>query len=141
MSDTAIELVKQVNTAMSAEVGSVVCSIDNSTREGAKKIYNAMNNPSGKVSDLINKRIAVSDVLIEIRELLNEETGEIARVPRTVLIAPDGTGYQATSVGIFNAVRTAFNAFGPAPWEPALKILIKQKPVAKGSMLTFDVVD
>ena len=130
-----------INTAMGAEAGTMICSIVNDgDRAKAAKIYNAMNNPEHRVSDFINKTIAVQDVLIEIREILNEETGEVAKVPRVVLIDPEGTGYQATSIGIYNVVRNAFTAFGPAPWDPPLKMTIKQRPVARGSMLTADVV-
>lgn len=138
--NNALAVVNAVNTAMSAEAGTVICSIPNDTRENQSAIYNALNNPAYRVADFINKKIAISNVLVEIRDILNEETGEIARVPRVVLIDKDGKGYQATSTGIFNSVRNAFNAFGPAPWDPALTVEIKQKPVAKGSMLTFDVI-
>lgn len=141
MSDSMAIEVASINKAMSEGAGAVICSIDNSTREGAKRVYNAMNNPKYKVADYINKTIEITDVFIEIVDMLSEETGEIATVPRTVLIDAKGEGYQATSKGIFDSVRKAYNAFGAAPWEPALKIEIKQKPVARGSMLLFDVVD
>ena len=129
-----------VDTAMSAEVGTMICSIaDTGDREQQARVFNAMNDPDYRVSDFINKTIEVQDILIEIREILNEETGEVARVPRVVLISPDGTSYQATSVGMLNVVKNACHAFGPAPWSPALKFEIKQKAVKAGSMLTASV--
>lgn len=145
MTDTAItvrnnEAVNAISTIMGAEVGSVFCSIEqDGSRENATKIYNAMNNPEFRVADFINKKIEVQDVLIEVREILNEDTGEIARVPRIVLIDTNGKGYQATSVGMHNAIRNAFLAFGPAPWNPALAFEIKQRSTKNGSMLTADV--
>lgn len=139
MSDNANAIVR-VDTALNAEAGTMICSIKNDgDRKNQSRIFNAMNDPDYRVADFINKTIEVQDFLIEILDLANEETGEINRVPRVVLISPDGTSYQATSIGLFSAVKNAFHAFGDAPWEPALKFTIKQKPVAKGSMLTASV--
>lgn len=138
MSDNAIVL--SVDTALNAESGTMICSIVNDgDRDAQSRIFNAMNDPDHRIADFINKEISVQDVLIEIRDILNDETGEIVKVPRVVLISPDGTSYQATSVGIFGSVKNAFHAFGNAPWNPALTFTIKQKPVKNGSMLTASV--
>lgn len=128
--------------AVSSEtVGQTVCSIQpTGNRKEDARIFSAMNNPEFRIANFINKKICVTDVLVEIREILNEDTGEIETAPRVVLIDEDGKAYQAVSKGIFNAVRNAFNVFGAAPWDPALEIEVKQVAVGKGSMLTFDVV-
>ena len=128
-------------SATADNVGQTVCSIaPTGNRKEDAKIFAALNNPEFRIANYINKRIKVSNVLVEIRELLNEESGEIETAPRVVLIADDGKAYQAVSKGIFNAVKNAYQVFGQAPWEPALEIEIKQVAVGKGSMLTFDVV-
>ena len=127
--------------ATSENVGQMVCSIQPSgNRKEDAKIFAALNNPEFRIANFINKRIKVQNVLVEIREILNEDTGEIDTAPRVVLISDDGHAYQAVSKGIFNAVKNAYEVFGQAPWEPALEIEIKQIPVGRGSMLTFDVV-
>lgn len=129
-----------VSTMLSAEAGTTFCSIQpNGDRETAKRVYNAMNDPEFRIADFINKTIEVENVLLEIRDILNEESGEISRVPRVVLIDAEGKAYQATSVGMFNVVKNAFAVFGPAPWTPALKMHIKQKAVKNGSMLTATI--
>lgn len=134
------EAVAAISTIVSAEAGATYTSIVNDgTRESASKFYAAMNNPEFRVSDFINKTIPVQDVLIEIRDIVNEDTGEIDRVPRVVLIDPDGRGYQATSKGMYNVVKNASIAFGSAPWTPPLEFTIKQRPTKNGSMLTADV--
>lgn len=128
-------------SATSENVGQTVCSITpTGNRKEDARIFSALNNPEYRIANFINKKIAVTDVLVEIRELLNEESGEIETAPRVVLIDEDGKAYQAVSKGIFNAVKNAYQVFGAAPWEPALEIEIKQVAVGKGSMLTFDVV-
>lgn len=128
-------------SATAENVGKTVCSITpTGNRKEDARIFSALNNPEYRIANFINKKIAVTDVLVEIRELLNEESGEIETAPRVVLIDEDGKAYQAVSKGIFNAVQNAYRVFGAAPWEPALEIEIKQVAVGKGSMLTFDVV-
>ena len=122
-------------------VGKMVCSIQpTGTRNEDAKIFAALNNPEYRISNFINKRIKVQNILVEIREILDEDSGEIETAPRVVLIAEDGKAYQAVSKGIFNAVKNACEVFGSAPWEPELEIEITQIPVGKGSMLTFDVI-
>ncbi len=135
-----LEAANAVAAIISAQAGATYCSIENDgTREAQSKFFNALNNPEGRVSDCINQTIKVQDVLIEMRDLTNEETGEIARVPRVVLIDDKGKGWQATSIGIYTVVKNAFYAFGKAPWKPALEFTIKQKPTKNGSMLTAEI--
>lgn len=131
----------QVGTVLNS-AGNMICSIDakEATPEQRKMVYNAMNNPTHKVSDFINKKIAVENVLIESLDLLNDETGEIDRVPRIVLIDPKGNSYVATSKGVFNSIKNAYTAFGAAPWTPAIEFEVKQVKVGRGSMLTLEMV-
>lgn len=138
---TNVTAMAAISAVAYGEPGGVFCSIkQDGDRKSAAKVYNALNNPSGRVADMINKTIPVQDFLVELREIINEETGEIDRVPRVVLITPDGEGYQAVSKGIFGAVRNAVASFGEAPWVPPLDMEIKQIPTKNGSMLTADVV-
>lgn len=125
----------------SESIGKMACSIKpTGNRKEDAKIFAALNNPEFRIANFINKTIKVQNVLVEIREILNDETGEIETAPRVVLISDDGKAYQAVSKGIFNAVKNACEVFGSAPWEPPLEIEIKQIAVGKGSMLTFDVI-
>ena len=88
----------------------------------------------------MNKKISVENVLIEVNDLMNDETGEIDRVPRTVLISPDGTSYRATSKGVFNSIRNAYMALGSAPWPGGVEFEVKQTAVGRGQMLTLVMV-
>lgn len=124
---------------LSAQQTSMFCSIQGGTIEAKKAVFNASNNPDHKVGDYINKVIVVKDVLAELIEVKNEETGEMEVTPRVVLIDVDGKSYQAVSKGIFNALKKAIAIFGSPTWEDGLPILVKQVSVGKGTMLTFDV--
>lgn len=130
-----------------AEPGAMVTSIklDASDRATSAKVYNALNNPNEKISAHINEEIEVKDYLVEMTRIqdtddFDNELETYSDVPRVVLISPDGTSYQAVSLGMATAVRNMIVACGDAPWEPALRIKIKQVPTKKGSMLTVEMV-
>lgn len=131
-----------VSTIMNEQPGTMVCSIapEPGNHEQAKIVYNAMNNPTHNLRDFVNKKINVENVLIEVNDIMNDETGEIDRVPRTVLISPDGTSYRATSKGVFNSIKNAYLAFGEAPWNGGIEFEVKQISVGRGQMLTLEMV-
>ena len=121
-------------------IGKMVCSIKpTGNRKEDAKIFASLNNPEFRLANFINKTLKIQNVLVEIFEIMDVETGEIDTAPRVVLISEDGKAYQAVSKGIFNAVKNAYEVFGQAPWDPPLEIEVKQIAVGKGSMLTFDV--
>lgn len=137
------ELAKvSINTMLAQDAGTTFTSLalENADRTTQAKVYQALNNPTHRIADFINKEFQVEHVLIEAADILNEDTGEISRVPRVVLISPEGESYQAISTGIFNSVKYAYKCFGQAPWDPALTFRIKQVPVKNGSMLTADIL-
>lgn len=140
MSEQVYELAKMdVRQELSAESPSTYCSVQGGDRKAKALVYNAMNNPTHRVGDCINKKLMIKDVLAEVIELENEETGELQQVPRVVLIDEKGESYQAVSTGIFNAVKKAIAVFGAPTWDEPLPIVIKQVSLGKNQMLTFDI--
>ena len=136
-----------IQNIIGQQAGAMITSLEAKPgdRAAAVKMFNAMNNPSEKVSSHINEVIEVSDFLIEMANIEQQDaygnpTGEIDTVPRVVLISPDGTAYQAVSKGMANVVRNCTQSAGPAPWNPPVQLKIKQVPVGRGSMLTADMV-
>ena len=131
-----------IQTINAAPAGTMICSIkpNPDDRETSAKIFNAMNNPDHRVADYINKNINVVDYLIEIADIETEETGLVSSVPRVVLIDDKGESYQSVSVGMANVVRNLVVACGDAPWNPPVKICIKQQATKNGSMLTAAMV-
>lgn len=122
-------------------VGAMYCSVKpTGERKHDAQIFAALNNPDERIANHINEVLKVVNVSVNVMQMLDDESGEVDVVPRVVFIDEKGKTYQATSKGIFNALRNAYLIFGEAPWEPALEIKIKQIAVGKGSMLTFDVV-
>ena len=118
------------------------CSMKATTAAEKADLYNAMNAPAKRLKECINEVIEIKDVFVEVVHCTNTETGERVLVPRTVLIDSNGTGYQAVSSGIFNALRKLFAVFGePHTWTEPIKVKIKQiSKSATNNILTFEIV-
>lgn len=136
-----------IQNVTSAGVGAMVTSLraNPNDRAASVRVFNAMNNPTDRVANHINETIEVQDYLIEMTGVEDTDAygnglGTLSVVPRTVLVAPDGTSYQATSYGIANAVRNVVMVCGDAPWNPPVQLKVKQVPTKRGSMLTVDMV-
>lgn len=142
MTDSNETAIVSIATVLNSQPGTSICSIEPKPGdiETAKVVYNAMTNPTHKLSNFINKRIKVENYLIEISEVLDEESGELVTAPRIVLIAPDGTSYAAISKGLFNSVRNAVMALGDAPWQGGIEFEVQQIQVGRGKMLTLAMV-
>ncbi len=139
----AITVQNITNAASGAMITSLRANPDD--RAASVRVFNAMNNPTDRVANHINETIEVQDYLIEMTQIEDTDSygnglGSYSVVPRVVLVAPDGTSYQAVSYGIANAVRNVVIVCGDAPWNPAVQLKIKQVPTKRGSMLTVDMV-
>lgn len=89
------------------------CSMeDDGSRKSKVKIYNAINSSEKSLSDMIGKRIDVIDVVAYPVELTDEDTGELIKTVRIVLIDKDGIGYNAVSSGITNSLNKIFGIIG-----------------------------
>lgn len=140
MSDTQALATIDLQNELSEKSTSTFCSVQGGDRKAKALVYNAMNNPTHRIGDCINKKLKIKDVLAELIELESEETGEMQVVPRVVLIDEKGESYQAVSTGIFNAVKKAIAVFGAPTWDEPIEIEIKQISLGKNQMLTFDVI-
>lgn len=136
-----------IQNITNASVGAMITSLraNPNNRVESVRVFNAMNNPTDRVANHINETIEVQDYLIEMTEIEDTDTygnglGSYSVVPRVVLVASDGTSYQAVSYGIANAVRNVVMVCGDAPWQPPVQLKIKQVPTKRGSMLTVDMV-
>lgn len=136
-----------IQNVTNAGIGAMVTSLraNPNDRAASVRVFNAMNNPTDRVASHINETIEIQDYLVEMVEIEDTDfygngLGTFSVVPRVVLVAPDGTSYQATSYGIANAVRNVAMVCGDAPWNPPVQLKVKQVPTKRGSMLTVDMV-
>lgn len=100
------------------------------------RLFNAMNQPKYKVSDMINKKIKLKDVIL-MNVTMEGEDGEQDTGIRSVLIDADGNAYNATSNGIFSSLTNLYMIFGTLHFDDPLEILISQIPTKRGSTLSI----
>lgn len=101
-------------------------------------LYNACNQPD-KIANHINETIKVLHVYAEIIPVTNKLTGAIDKAPRVVLIDEKGQGYQAVSLGIYNAVKQMLHMFGdPSTWKGPHTVKVINVPL-EGGQHTFSL--
>ena len=100
------------------------------------RLFNAMNQPKYKVSDMINKKIKLKDVIL-MNVTMEGEDGEQDTGIRSVIIDADGNAYNATSNGIFSSLTNLYMIFGTLHFEDPLEIMISQIPTKRGSTLSI----
>lgn len=114
-----------ISADISESTESMFCSIDRTSRDGQMKIYNALNSPTDRLSNMIGKTISVSDVIAEPATITNED-GSISNTIRLILVTADGKSYSCVSIGIYNAVKKLIGIFGMPTWQEPLSLEVKQ---------------
>lgn len=117
----------------------IFCSIVAETEEDKVKLFNVMNSPSGKVADMINMEIAVSDVVVETVRVTDDD-GEEAVAPRIILVTPDGDAYQCVSNGVYSALKKVFKIFGAPHWDAPKRFTVRQIKKGNNSVLTLEMM-
>lgn len=132
------------NLDISADIGrskSSYCSMVAADNKSKVTLYNACSNPK-KLSEMINKQIKLLHVYAEIIQCMSESTGQLVNVPRVILIDEKGQGYQAVSIGIYNAVKRIIALFGqPGDWDRPHTVEIQNVPLAAGHTFNLIVID
>lgn len=115
------------------------CSMQAVNNKARVTLFNACANPK-KISDMINKRIKVMHVYIEIIQVMSEQSGEMVNAPRVILIDEQGNGYQAVSNGIYNAVKRMYALFGdPGDWDAPHTVEVQHVSLKDGQH-TFNLL-
>ena len=114
------------------------CSIpDDGTRKSKIDIYNAISNAEYKLDDFINKELKIRDVVVHPVEIVDEKTGEVSNMLRTILIDTQGKGYAAVSYGVLSSLQRMFYIVGKPSWkDEPLTILVKKETTRNGNKVT-----
>lgn len=115
--------------------------IAKSTIEQKKAYFNAINSTEKRLAEQMNLVLQIKDVYVEVVECRNDETGEVKKCPRAVLIDKEGVGYQAVSMGVFGSLKKIFQVFGmPSQWgEEGLGIKVKIITKGNNKITTLEV--
>ena len=118
----------------------VYCSVSDSTPAAKAIVYNAINNPTVKISDHIGQDIYIKDIYCEEIESTDKETGEIRNLTKTVLIDPDGNSYFSVAAGMFRAVKNIIAIFGYPTYETPVHVKVVSVKLKKGSTYGLQVL-
>ena len=114
------------------------CSIpDDGTRKSKVAIYNAIQNAELKLDDHINKELHIADVVVHPIEIVDEKTGEVNHMLRTILIDVQGNGYAAVSYGVLTSLQKIFGIVGKPSWkDEPLTVVPKKETTRNGNKVT-----
>ena len=104
-------------------------------------LYNALNSTGEKLGDYVGGTITVSNIVLQGSTFTDEETGEIQKFTRLILVGPEGQIYKSTSRGMVRAAIQLMQVFGtPDQWGQPLSIQIERVQLRKGYTYNFKVV-
>lgn len=95
-------------------------------------LASALMAPTGRVEDLIGKTIRLTHVVCQPTETVDEGTGEVVPLVRTILITDDGSSYACSSGGILRSLQMLYTIYGSAPWSPGLPLEVQQQSLKSG---------
>ena len=111
----------------------VYCSMVATTDEEKKKLFNTLESCDVLLNDCVGNEIAIKDIYIEERNIIDEETGELRTKYRTIIFDENGQTYATGAYGIYNVLKKIFQIYGtPDLWQEPLKVKVAKKPIGNG---------
>lgn len=130
------DMIVDLTTAVSS-----YCSFEPKTDAERVQLFNAVSNPSAKLSSMIGKKIDLVNVYVEIVDITNTETGEVQRAPRIIFFDKNGASFSCVSKGIFGACKKLFSVFGtPDTWTKPIPLEVKQLEKGTKRILIFEII-
>ncbi len=93
--------------------------------------YNALHGKSQALVDTMRKPIKVRGIVAHYWEGVDEETGLVENVVRTIFIGPAGELYSCSSQGVQHCIRDLLPALGPGPWDPPVELMLDDDTTSK----------
>lgn len=121
------------------EANQSLCTMVTETTAEKKVFFNAVQNPSSKVADYINKEITIKDIYME-KAFYEDGDGGMTEGVKTVIITPEGEGILANSNGVAKSIFALFDIFGmPGEWEEPITVVVRQIEVPTGRYFKLEV--
>ena len=139
--ETALVAKMDLNMLTNPE-NNMFCTIKADDHKSKVAIYNAITTPSKKMDDILNVPFNLKDIIAHPVEIVDEETGEVVTMLRTILIDDEGNSYAGVSLGVVSAIQRIFAIFGkPETWDEPLKVkLIKADTRSNNKVTTIQVL-
>lgn len=111
----------------------VYCSMVANTDEEKKKLFNTLESCDVLLNDCVGNEIAIKDIYIEEKNVVDEETGELRIKYRTIIFDENGQTYATGAYGIYNVLKKIVQIYGtPDLWQEPLKVKVSKKPIGNG---------
>lgn len=115
------------------EVGAFVCNWDWEDSDNARLLFLADVPTEQKADDLVGTEIDVMYWICSKIEIPDRQAGGMAKVVRTVLIAPDDQTISTLSKGIVKSVDLMRKQFGVVPYVPPISMVVRGASTGTGS--------
>lgn len=125
---------------ISAAPSKCYCSVTGNDPTAKAIVYNAVNNPTVKISDHVNQDIFIKDIYCEEIERIDPETGEVQNLKKTVLIDPEGNSFFSVSNGIFRAVQNLIRIFGYPTYTNPVHVKVIAVKLKKGQTYGLQIL-
>lgn len=127
------ELTVVSNEIMNAKENlSVWASFTPETASEKMALYNALSAKSTNISELMGRTFCIQNVVFQGREFTNEETKELEKNLKVIIITDNGI-YHSYSRGIINSVQSILEMFGlPGQWEQPLEFTVERVALKNG---------
>lgn len=132
-----VSVVKMDLDVLNHPTDSMLCTVSFESQKDKIKVYNAITDPSKKMDEMVNLPFNLKDVIAHPVELIDEETGEVNHMLRTILIDDKGNSYAGVSAGVVSALQRIFSLFGkPQTWAEPLKVKLVKRDTRNGHKVT-----
>jgi hypothetical protein len=102
-------------------------TLDLSKQSGRENLAKALSYENPKLDEVINTEIGIMDIVMRDVESTDEETGEVEVYSGTTLICDGDRYYFTGSNGVKRSLFLATLYRGKPPWNPPLRVLVKQR--------------
>ena len=88
----------------------VINTVPMDTLENRKLVFNSTESAIS-LDSVLGKTLKLQHVVVQVGEFTNEQTGEVERQPRVILIDAAGRAYVGVSMPLYRTVRTLLKSF------------------------------
>lgn len=112
---------------VNARLNNTYCSILADDEKNKKIMINALNGCDVLLNDIVGETIEIENVFIQEREIIDENTGEVKKKYRTILIDKNGKTYATSAYGVYNSLMNIFALYGtPESWKEPKTFEVKK---------------
>lgn len=116
------------------------CSVPTHDAVGKAITYQARQGNHKRLTEGVNLRLNVENLLYHPVEYVSQTTGELEEGVRIVLITDKGEMHECCSHGVRSCIRSLVQVFGLPPWKGGLPLVVKMTKTRRGNnLLTLEL--